>query len=283
MIKYLRIIDKLLPAPLSKISIVQVYVFNKLWWRFSIYNLTETWVDKNIDKIILNFVRKWCQLPVCANVEHLSFLLSKPGINFKSAKMLYNQCKLSTHQILRQSKNPEIQKLYTLMSSRYINHDCLINSVSSENKNQVLSNNQFNSRVDGKFNKSVFNHTWNRFMNLNEQQLLFCHILKVFPVKVINTWQALTKWLPSNIFNFCSKALMLCLPNKSNLYHWKITEENQCFLCHHMKTQLHVLSNCEKCLNRYTWRHGSVLSSLLQQFSKILKTSNKIYCHCIKF
>ena len=79
------------------------------------------------------------------------------------------------------------------MSSRYINHDCLINSVSSENKNQVLSNNQFNSRVDGKFNKSVFNHTWNRFMNLNEQQLLFCHILKVFPVKVINMWQALTK------------------------------------------------------------------------------------------
>ena len=115
-------------------------------------------------------------------------------------------------------------------------------------------------------------------MNLNEQQLLLCHILKVRPVKVINMWQALTKRLPSNIFNFRRKALILCLPNKSNFYCWKITEDNLCFLCHHMQIQLHVLSNCEKCLNRYTWRHDSVLNSLLQQFSKILKTSRKIYC-----
>ena len=45
-----------------------------------------------------------------------------------------------------------------------------------------------------------------------------------------------------------------------------------------MQTQLHVLSNWGKCLNRYPWRHDSVLNSLLQQFSKILKTSSKIYC-----
>ena len=30
----------------------------------------------------------------------------------------------------------------------------------------------------------------------------------------------------SNIFNFCRKALILCLPNKSNLYRWIITEDN---------------------------------------------------------
>ena len=138
------------------------------------------------------------------------------------------------------------------MSSRHINHDCLINSLSSENHNQVSSNKQFNARVDCKFNKSIFNPTCKKFMNLTEQQLLLCHILKVCPVKVINMWQALTKPLPSNIFNFCRKALSLCLPNKSNLYHWKITEDNLYFLCRHKQTQLHLLSNFEKCLNRYT-------------------------------
>ena len=139
MIKYMRIIDKFPQTPLNKISIVQVYVFNKLQWRLAIYDLTETWVDKNIDKIILKFLRKWCQLRVCANVEHLSFPLLKLGVNFKSAKMLYNPCKLSTRRILRLSKNPEIQNLYTFTSSKHINHVCLINSVSSENQNQVLS------------------------------------------------------------------------------------------------------------------------------------------------
>ena len=55
-------------------------------------------------------------------------------------------------------------------------------------------------------------------MNLNKQQLLLADILRVCPIKVINMWQALAKQLPSNKFNFCRKALILCVPNKSNLY-----------------------------------------------------------------
>ena len=35
--------------------------------------------------------------------------------------------------------------------------------------------------------------------------------------------------------------------------------------------------NRKKYLNRYTWKHDSVLNSLPQQFSKILKTYSKIY------
>ena len=96
-------------------------------------------------------------------------------------------------------------------------------------------------------------------------------------------WQALTKRLPSNKFNFCRKVFILCLPNKSNLYLWKITEDNQCFLCHRMQTQPHMFPNYEKCLNRYTWRHDSVLNSLLQQFSKILKTPSKITCDKLQY
>ena len=80
-------------------------------------------------------------------------------MNFKSAKILQCQCKLSTLRILTQSKIPENQKLYTLTSPRHINHDCLINSVSLENQNQVLSNKQLDSRVDRKFNKRAFNYT----------------------------------------------------------------------------------------------------------------------------
>ena len=132
MTNYVRVIVKLPLTRLNKISIVQIYVFNKLRWRFSIYDLTETWVDKNIDKIISKFVRKWCQLPVCANFEHLSFPLSRLGVDFKSAKMLYNQWKLSTRRILRQSKNPEIQKLYSLMSSSHINHDCFLQKIKTK-------------------------------------------------------------------------------------------------------------------------------------------------------
>ena len=114
-------------------------------------------------------------------------------------------------------------------------------------------------------------------MGLNEQQILIRHITNVCSPKVINMWQALTKRMPTNIFNFCRKALILCLPNKSNLFRWKITDDNKCILCENMQTQLHVLSNCCKCLSRYTWRHDSVLNSLLQQICQI-KPLEYIYC-----
>ena len=47
-------------------------------------------------------------------------------------------------------------------------------------------------KVDRKFNKIVFNHSWKKSMNLNEQLSLHYHKLKVCPVKVINMWQTST-------------------------------------------------------------------------------------------
>ena len=69
----------------------------------------------------------------------------------------------------------ESLQIVNTSNMRHIDHDCMINSVSSENQNQFLSNTQFSSRVDRKFNKSVFDHAWNKFINLKEQQLLLCH------------------------------------------------------------------------------------------------------------
>ena len=281
MLNYTGIIDKLPLDPHNKISIIQTYVFSKLRWRFSIYDLTETWVDSNIDNIINKYMRKWLQFPVCANITHLTFPNKKLGMNIKSAKTLFNQCQLSTRRILKQSKNPEIQSIYAATSSKHINHDSIINSVASESRNlAVTTNKQFNSRVDREHSTSVLKNTWNKFMNLNEQSILISHIVKVCPTKIINMWQVLAKRLPSNIFSFCRKSLIMCLPNKSNLHRWRLADNNQCILCQNMQTQLHVLSNCSKCLNRYTWRHDSVINSILLQISKSVKSTMKIYCDC---
>ena len=70
-------------------------------------------------------------------------------------------------QIINKSNIKTIQESRNKAIHSYvINRYCLINSLSSENQNQALSNKQFNSRVDCKLNKSVFNHTLNRFMKL---------------------------------------------------------------------------------------------------------------------
>ena len=95
--------------------------------------------------------------------------------------------------------------------------------------------------------------TWNDFMSLKEQNKLISHLVKECPVKIITIWQCLVRNLPSNIFQFCRRALILSLPNNSNLLRWKITVSGNCGMCNKLQTQLHTLSNCSSQLDRFKW------------------------------
>ena len=70
-LKNILTIDKLLLKCRSKIDIVQWYVFSKLKWSFSIYNISETWVAEDIDNEINRYYRKWLQIPISSNITHL--------------------------------------------------------------------------------------------------------------------------------------------------------------------------------------------------------------------
>ena len=72
--------------------------------------------------------------------------------------------------------------------------------------------------------------------------------------------------LPSNIFNFCRKALIFfSLNNNRNLARWKICNSLNCDLCGQTQTQIHSLNNCIVTINngRYKWRHYSILKTIL--------------------
>ena len=125
-------------------------------------------------------------------------------------------------------------------------------------------------------------------MNLKEQNCIIKHITTNCSSKIINMWQSLLKRLPGNIFAFSRKALIFCLPNKSNLYRWKLVENNECSFCKKAETQLHILQNCVQYLIRYTWRHDSVLWTLCKKISLCInEETTKIYadlkCDELKF
>ena len=87
-LKYILTIDKLPLKCRSKIDIVQRYVFSKLKWRFSIYNISETWVAENIDNEINRYYRKWLQIPISGNITHLSLPKKMLGFNIKTAQQI---------------------------------------------------------------------------------------------------------------------------------------------------------------------------------------------------
>ena len=196
----------------------------------------------------------------------LGISVAKIGGGFKIGQIYLKKCKLSLRRILCQSKTVEIKRFYKMSSPSHIQTDSLINSVIQDNPE--MEHKQIIGKIDQKYNKIAKENSWNNFMNLKEQNVIIKHILSTCQVKTINMWQSLIKKLPSNIFCFVRKSLIFCLPNKSNLFRWKLIENNLCSLCNNVETQLHVLSNCPSYLNRYTWRHDSILKTLLRKISK---------------
>ena len=78
-------------------------------------------------------------------------------------------------------------------------------------------------------------------MNLKEQNYIIKHVTSNCSSKIINTWQSMLNKLPGSIFAFARKALIFCLPNRSNLFRWKMVGNNECGSCKRAETQLHAL------------------------------------------
>ena len=116
--EYLQITDQLPLHPPQKIEICQRFIFSKLKWQFSIYNLTETWVAETLDNKFSKFYRRWLQIPVSGNISHLSLPRSKLGLVIKTLKQIYNECKISNRSILKCSLIAEAQKLYEFASNK---------------------------------------------------------------------------------------------------------------------------------------------------------------------
>ena len=66
--------------------------------------------------------------------------------------------------------------------------------------------------------------------------------------------------LSRNLHNFTVRYLNNTLPHLSNMYTWGLAETKLCPLCNNIQSLLHIVADCAVSLDRYPWRHDSVLS-----------------------
>ena len=64
---YLEKTERLPLHPKNKISIITKYVYSKFCWRLSIYQLSETWITRNLDDKIITHLKRW--LKTCSTKE----------------------------------------------------------------------------------------------------------------------------------------------------------------------------------------------------------------------
>ena len=75
-------------------------------------------------------------------------------------------------------------------------------------------------------------------------------------------WSVAQSSLPKNIFNFSIRYINNSLPTRQNLLRWNLSPTSDCSRCLKAETLLHVVLGCNSYLDRFTWRHDSVLNFL---------------------
>lgn len=94
------------------------------------------------------------------------------------------------------------------------------------------------------------------------------------------TWKSIIYNLPRSVLQFAIKASMDTLPTFSNLRRWGKRTTDQCSQCHNTGTLHHNLNHCAKMLDRYLWRHNSIINYILSVLSKseaIVDQSYKLF------
>ena len=93
------------------------------------------------------------------------------------------------------------------------------------------------------------------------------------------TWKSFMWDIPQGVLKFALNAGVNTLPSLDNLKRWGKRVSDRCPFCGNIQTLAHVLSNCSTALNqgRLTWRHYSVLTSMINLIRPHLKPGMILY------
>ena len=124
---------------------------------------------------------------------------------------------------------------------------------------------------------------WKNLIELKQQNTIIKSMVNTWTSRAISQWQRTVQILLPNIFCFCRRYLISSLPMNANLARWRKIASENCSLCGTKQTQKHIVSICSNALNdgRFTWRHNSVLYTICQHLSSLMKNENKLYADLI--
>ena len=218
------------------------------------YNITNALVIHNLESIVKEYTKRWPRLLKSANTRHLYLPVKKMMMKFTlpSDACSSSQPAITTRNILRLSKNPEIHNLYEDAAPKNIEANTLFHQDKPKNKKNRLINKTVNKILDD-------------MKGLKEENIIIDSISQQCSCTSINQWQRVCEGLRQSIFISVRKVIILQLANNTNFFRWKRVLSSDCGLCNTNKhKQLHILNNCPEAVRngRYTWRHDSILFTI---------------------
>jgi hypothetical protein len=287
---------------LMKLWIYQHYIIAKISWPFLIHDFNLDFIKTNITSPTCVFLRRWAGLFSKSDVgvlfrprAHLGLGLSSPTFYFK--KMQVIKC-----HILAYSSDPDVKAIYQFRTSREAPFKTIwcptqltskvISMVDHETKypsqphhdRRGLGSQLFKPMPTQAEHRSLCSTAVGQLET--ESLLAHSHGLKMqsvwtswqdttFPFDL--TWKNLIYGPGPRIISFVLNAMINSLPTPDMLKLMKYRTTASCTLCKAEQCTLHhIISNCSRALTgkRYTWRHDSVLLTLLPHLQERVEQQN---------
>ena len=180
-------IDKIPCHPKNKLLLYHRHVLSKISWHLTIADLSKTWVIENLDNKVADYVHRWFELPISANLSNLIISKSNYGLSLILPSTKFIQCQTIIRNALKSSPNSDIKALWqdsnTYTNTQYDQY---------RNAKQVL--------------KSTQTHHHHRITSeLISQGLVISTVFKYASKVTISIWSNVQQKLPKNIFNFSLK------------------------------------------------------------------------------
>ena len=227
--------------PKNKILLYSRYLLSKLSWHFTVSNLSKTWVIENTDFKVNSHIRKWLDIPISGTLSTIFLIRNKFGLSICPPSVKFMQCQTVLHKALKLLPNQSINELW---------------KATSNNKNIQFDAYNTTKQVLKDFRSGQENKLHNQ---LTCQGSFFTSITKFAFSQLTKTWSTSQSKLPKNIFNFTVRYMSSSLPTRQNLTRWGLSPTSDCSKCLAPETLLHVVAGCQSYLERFTWRHDSIL------------------------
>ena len=222
-------------------------------------------IVENLDSTVNNFIRKWLDVPISGTLSNVFLECNKFGLNVCPPSVKFVQCQTVIRTTMKTSRNHSIGDLWK-SSSCHTN----IQYDTYKSTKDVLKD--FRSSQEDKLQ-----HT------LTSQGFFFTCVAKYSLKSVNSLWSAVQSKLPKNIFNFTIRYINNTLPTRKNMLKWGVTSSPDCSFCLNPESLLHVVAGCQHYLDRFTWRHDSVVNFIATSLQPIINGRSSLYADIIGY
>ena len=112
---------------------------------------------------------------------------------------------------------------------------------------------------------------------LTSQGFFFTNVIKHSLSSVNSIWSSAQSHLPKNIYNFTIRYINISLPTRTNMTRWGLSQSPDCSFCLNPKSLLHIVAGCQHYLDRFTWRHDSILNFIVNSLQPVINDRSSLY------